>query len=328
MKKTIIKSLTAAAVIAVILLVISACGKKEVTVKITDSGTSTEVKAMTGQTIKDVLAQAEITIGDKDETDPSLDTKLTEDINEIIVKRCIKVTVIRGDSKEEIEIVGGNVKEAIEKSGLKIGNGEMADASLNSQLKDGMTITIAKAIKVTITADGKTKNVEAIKGSKVQDVLAIAEITLGEDDQCSEKPDTEVTDGMKITIQRVEYREETVKETIEFKTEYQTDKTLAKGTSKVIQEGENGEKEVTYRIKIIDGKEIGRDSEPLSEKIIKEPVNKIIANGSGASSSSSSNQGSGGKTVVSKIKFPNCDDESHGYYEVHYSDGSVEYIEY
>lgn len=36
----------------------------------------------------------------------------------------------------------------------------------------------------------------------------------------------------------------------------------------------------------------------------------------------------GERTVVSQVAFPNCDDPSHGYYEITYSDGSVEYEEY
>ena len=35
-----------------------------------------------------------------------------------------------------------------------------------------------------------------------------------------------------------------------------------------------------------------------------------------------------GKTVVSKENFPDCDGSGHGYYEIHYSDGSVEYQQY
>ena len=327
MKKTIIKSLTAAAVIAVMLLVIAACGKKEVKVKITDAGVTTEVVTMTGQKIKDVLAQAEINMGEKDESEPALNTKLTEDINEIIVKRYAKVTIIRGDSKEEVELVGGDVKTAIEKSGLKVADGEIADADLDALLKDGMTVTIAKAVNVSVIADGKTSKVEVAKGAKVQDALDKAGITVGDDDLCTEKLDAEVSDGMEITIKRVVYKEETVKEVIEFETEKKTDKSLDKGKSKVAQEGENGEKEVTYKIKLVDGEEI--DREVVSEKITKEAVNQIVYYGSkqaaSSSSSSSSSQKSGGKTIVSKTPVYDCDGSGHGYYEIVYSDGSKGY---
>ena len=46
------------------------------------------------------------------------------------------------------------------------------------------------------------------------------------------------------------------------------------GTTKVIQEGQNGLKEVTYKVKYKDGQEISR--EELYVVMIKDPVNKIV----------------------------------------------------
>ena len=67
-------------------------------------------------------------------------------------------------------------------------------------------------------------------------------------------------------------------ETIKFKTETKTNKSLVKGTQKTVQEGINGEKEITYEATYdAEGKEISRKK--VSEKITKPAVNKVVETG-------------------------------------------------
>lgn len=69
-------------------------------------------------------------------------------------------------------------------------------------------------------------------------------------------------------------KEETVTETIPFKTVKKDAPDLYVGTESVFQEGENGEKSVTYTITYKDGQEESRTVK--SETVIKEAINKII----------------------------------------------------
>ncbi len=70
----------------------------------------------------------------------------------------------------------------------------------------------------------------------------------------------------------------TEKETIKFKTETKVNNSYGKGTSKTLQEGINGEKEITYEVTYDGtGKEISRKK--VSEKITKKATNKIVENG-------------------------------------------------
>lgn len=329
--KTIIKSLAITAIAIMMLVAFSSCAGNEVTLKINDEGVITQVTAKTGQKIKDILENAEISLGDKDEADPSADSKLTEDTEQIVIKRYAKVSVVKGNNKKEVELTGGTVEDAIKSAGFSLADGEIADTDLKSVLKDGMTITISKGVTVSLTVDGKTDKVTAAVGTTVKELLDLQEVDLGKDDVCTEKLDVQLKDGMEIAVKRVEYKEETVKETVEFETEKEYSSSLDDGKSQVKQDGVNGEKEVTYKVKFVDGEEISR--EVITEKVIKEAVSKIVVYGTkGASQSGSSqggdNSGSGGKTVVSKTPVYNCDGSNHGYYEIVYSDGSTEYVEF
>ena len=128
---------------------------------------------------------------------------------------------------------------------------------------------------------------------------------------------------------------------------------MNEGESEVEQKGVNGEKEVVYSVKYVDGKEESREKK--SEKVTKQPVNEVVTygtktetsqtydnsnNNAGAENNSgnsgNANQSGGtesppqqsGKTVVSKTPVYDCDGSGHGYYEIKYSDGSVEYEEF
>lgn len=338
--KKIMKAVLAVMLLCLIAVTMTACAK-DVNITVNDSGTTTEVETKTGLKISEVLSEAKISVGEKDETEPSLDTELTEDVTEITIKRYAKVTVVKGDEKKVVELVGAKVEDAVKEAGFTLSDNEETDVELSSYLEDGMTINVTKEIKVTLTVDGKTKEIST-KAATVQALLDEQGIKLNSDDTLSEKPETELKDAMKITIKRVEYKEETKKETIDYSTEEQYSSSMSKGSSEVTQNGVEGEKEVKYKVKYVDGKEESR--EKISEKVIKEAVNKIIAygtkeeavqsNNSPASSAAASpnssvaSSNSGGRTVTKKVPIYDCDGSGHGYYEIYYSDGSVEYEEF
>ena len=69
-------------------------------------------------------------------------------------------------------------------------------------------------------------------------------------------------------------KNETKTEPINFERETRNNPNLAKGETKVIQKGVNGEKEITYKVTYKAGKEVKR--EKVSEKVIKKPVKEII----------------------------------------------------
>lgn len=94
---------------------------------------------------------------------------------------------------------------------------------------------------------------------------------------------------------------------IEFKTELVEDKNLAAGQTKVKQEGQNGEKEVVYRFRTLNGVKVGQET--LSTTVIKEPVTKIVASGTRAylasrGSARSSGSSSSGSYSGGSLRWP------------------------
>lgn len=190
-------------------------------------------------------------------------------------------------------------------------------------------------VKVKINNSGVTTEADGNTDMTVKEILEKAEIK----------------GGSKVVVKRVEYKTKTEKVSVDYKTEEQESSSLASGETQVTQEGVKGEKTVTYKVKYVDGKE--KSKEKTSEKVTKEPVNKIVTVGTAVqssaveapqqsqqsqqtqqsqkpqqSSSAQSSQASQGKTVVSKQAVYDCDGSGHGYYVIKWSDGTETYEEF
>ena len=84
---------------------------------------------------------------------------------------------------------------------------------------------------------------------------------------------------MLIKITRVEEVEVKEKEPIDYKVISKNDIDLEKGLTRIDQSGINGEREITYKVKRIDGEEVSR--EKINTEITREPTSKIIIIGIG-----------------------------------------------
>lgn len=76
---------------------------------------------------------------------------------------------------------------------------------------------------------------------------------------------------------QVEVKTETRDTEIPFETTTTTDPSLEKGKNRVVTEGANGIQTTTYRVTYTDGVETARET--ISTEVTKQPVNKVIANG-------------------------------------------------
>ena len=132
-----------------------------------------------------------------------------------------------------------------------------------------------------ITIDGKSTS-KVIKTSITKEPVNKV-IAVGTKEEVAPTPITPTTPTSKVIPEKGEKAPSVVKsevvvskETISFKTIEQTDATLPKGQTKVVQEGVSGERTILTEVSSIDGK---KSSKVLENTITKQPINKIIAVG-------------------------------------------------
>ncbi len=304
-------------------IILSSCGREEISLTIKDGNSETTVTAYTGNKVESVLEEAEINVGENDVVTPEMDYKLTTDDTEILIERYAAVTVVDGEDSYELELVGKTVADAVSEAGLILGENDTVDQELDTYLTDGMVITVTRAYNVTLILDGETSEIMT-SAATIKDFIEEQEIDLGDEYEISPDEDTALEDGMEIVIKRTITEQVVEEEEIAFDTTYENSSSMYSGETSVKQEGVNGKKEVTYEVTYVNGEETGR--EVISENVIEEPVNKIILQGTKSKSSSSSSSSSSSKKSSSSdggFDVDDCDGSGHGVHYVYDSDGNL-----
>lgn len=129
-------------------------------------------------------------------------------------------------------------------------------------------------LDVRLRADDRIHKIQVAPGSTVQDALDQADLSLGPLDRIEPDVFVKLEDGMEITITRV-YEEFEVEEVVvPFEQQLQPSEFLPEGDQQPLQLGENGIREITYRVVYEDGIEVSRTE--IKSLTIKEPVPQIM----------------------------------------------------
>ncbi|CDF57195.1 3D domain-containing protein [Thermobrachium celere] len=186
------------------------------------------------------------------------------------------VTIVDGKETVKVATYKKKVKDVLLSCNVNIKDKDRVAPGLDSIVEDNMVINIKRAVPVTIHVDGKTINVETAQDT-VLDVLNEEGIVLNEKDKVSPSIMAKVKQGDVIKIVRVEEKILTSTERIPYTIVRKADNNLAKGTTKVLQDGQDGEKEIVTKVVYEDGKEVVR--QVVAQNVKKAPVNKVVAYG-------------------------------------------------
>ncbi len=114
-------------------------------------------------------------------------------------------------------------------------------------------------IQIGINADGQSHIVEIPAGSNVEEALEIAEIPVNESDRVEPPLYTLLGEDDQVEITRVEEVFETQEEIIPYERQVVRNESLPEGETRLIQLGQNGLQEITYRSVYEDGEEISNN---------------------------------------------------------------------
>jgi hypothetical protein len=132
----------------------------------------------------------------------------------------------------------------------------------------------ASDIEVTVEVDGNRVSVMVPRGSTVQQVLSLADLTLGELDRVEPAGYTVVASGTLIHVIRVTESFEVESVVMPFERQTIRNESLPEGETRLLQPGRNGTQEITYRLVFEEGIEISRTLVKVS--IIDDPKPEII----------------------------------------------------
>ena len=258
--------------VSVIAFVFYQVTKEQVVLQV--NGEETELYTH-AKTVEQLLQQQNITVGDHDKLSPSMDTVIEENM-----------TITWDQAKEVVISVDGNqssiwttekiVKNILEEANIEVAEHDLVSQSLNTEVGADNKIDIQKAFQLTLV-DGLEERQVWSTSTTVANFLKQQEIYLGEFDRVSKEMESVITPNEKIAVVRVEKVTDVVEESIAFAVEKKNDSSILKGNEKVITAGQNGKVERSYEVVKENGQEISRIL--AGEKVVAEPVNKVVAVG-------------------------------------------------
>ena len=168
------------------------------------------------------------------------------------------------------------VDKALKKAGIPLCDEDYLSETPGAFVHDNMKLQLVHATNYSVTVDGSTSEFKSLEKT-VGEALAEEGIKVGEIDIVEPKMASALEEEMRIVIRRVVIEEETIEETVKFKTIVKEDGTIAEGNEKVSREGRDGKDKVTYEITYVDGKETERRE--VKRKTVEKPVDKIVHKG-------------------------------------------------
>ena len=248
--------------------------EKHVTVRI--EGRPVGMKTFAG-TVGDALVRANIPLGPQDRIEPPVPTRI-RDGSVIDVYRAKTVNLMVNGRPRQVIVTGQTIDEVLAEISLRTTLADTIHPSRASRVRPGMTIVYRRAVSLSVIHDGGTQRV-LTNAETVGAVVTELGIKLGPRDRIQPAPATPPAAGMKIRVLRVGIRQEVVEQAIAFKTVLRRDHKLEYGVRKPVQEGRSGLRVVRYESKYVDGKRVAR--KVLSERVVRKPVDRVIAIGAG-----------------------------------------------
>ncbi len=216
-----------------------------------------------------ILSENNIAVGQYDALN-------VENADDIILTRAAAFTLTADGQMRTLYSTARTVGAALADAGIVLYVADKVTPDLSAPLADQMTISIQRAVPITIQVDGRTLATRT-HGATVGAALTDAGVALVGLDNSQPASDTPLTANITIRVIRVTEAEEIERTELPFKRITQTDPTLELDTQSVIQAGKAGVQEVHVRVRREDGVEVSR-SAPLMW-ITQPPQDEIDAIG-------------------------------------------------
>lgn len=190
------------------------------------------------------------------------------------------VTFYDEGNKLTVKTDAKTVGEVIERANIVINEGDRVEPDVDSEINaNNFFINIYRARPVVIK-DGKITKYIMTASRDLKTIAREAGLTVYDGDEIEPMPNNDFLEIGAASIYKITRnggRTLTVEEEIQFSERTEKDYNLAPGVSEVRQLGEIGVKKSTYNVLYIDNEEVSR--ELISEEVIKEPVERVVAVG-------------------------------------------------
>jgi uncharacterized protein YabE (DUF348 family) len=232
-----------------------------------------------GGTVGDVLEAEGITTGEHDSLSPSPNAGIG-DGGKIVVQRGKLLKLSVDGETRETWVRARNVGDALRQAGAPMEGSWFSEDLGRGMPGEGMSIDVHTLKTVTVYDGASEPRQVRTTAVTIDQLLKELQAPIGPEDQVAPAADVKITNGAEVRISRTGVTVVNKAESVDPPVEQVQDPEMAKGTQEVMEAGAPGEKMVTYRLTLKNGKEVKR--EKLGEKVTKEAVKKVVKVGTKA----------------------------------------------
>ena len=195
----------------------------------------------------------------------------------IIITKPHDVLIYDEGKLKKIVTISGTVGDAVEKSGIKLKEGDKLSINKSVPVTESTRVDILRAFTVTLISDGRKQKLKTTECT-VEEFLRKSGVRVSNDDIVLPKKTKKLTEKATVQVKRVTYKETEKTVAVKYKTKVEYDDGMYEEQVKVKRKGKNGQQINTYRKKYIDGKY--DSTELIKTQVLKDPVAKIVVWGS------------------------------------------------
>ena len=229
---------------------------------------------------QDILQQANITFTEQDRIFIN-DTEIQQEdllfwsdtVETIEIKQAIGILIQNGNEEIPLMTTASTVGDVLFEENIILYLADIVEPSLDTLIAENLVIEIDRAMPIVIEADGTTLETR-VQSETVGKALAEIGMPLMGFDYPIPNEDSLVTEDMTIQVVRSLEELEIVEQSVPFETVMQPNENLELDTRQVVQTGQNGTEQLTYRVRYDNGVEAERTLD--SSAVTQTPVNQII----------------------------------------------------
>ena len=226
-------------------------------VTLTLDGHTTRVSAI-GDTVGDVLAAEGIDVTDKDLVAPAVEETVT-DGTAIAVQfgRPLELSVDGESSTYWVNST--DVASALGEIGRRFDGAELSASRSSSIGRTGLTLEVVTPKVVRIKLGAQDLRKAEVTALTVADVLDSMGFEVDRHDQITPALRTRITDGDRVVVKDIRVATTKVRrEVVDAPVVEREDPTMFEGEEQVVRSGKNGVRNVTYRLRFVNGELVAR----------------------------------------------------------------------
>ncbi len=242
------------------------------TVSIVVDGKTEKVTTL-ASSVAGALAAAGISPNSHDTLAPDVNATIS-DGSTIILDRGRLLTVTVDGQQRQVWTTARTVDEALAQMGTSTSDLALSANRSRSIPVEGLSLSAFTLHRVSVSVAGGSATSSMTAARTVGELLAAQKVTVGARDIVKPARTTPLSDGLVITVDRIAVTSTSTTVPLSQPPAISVnDAALAKGTSKVVQQGKPGTALITYTVRNVNGRQVGKTE--TGRRTVLAPVGQI-----------------------------------------------------